>query len=96
VLILAFYQVTSFYYDETTGNIFIQLAKDVDVSYAHLPEEQPQDIFEAQIFLDGGTTLVGKYRPSSEDGTVTGGHYGRQAGASPDSAVVAPLEDAPE
>lgn len=93
---MAFFQVTSFYYDESTGNIFIQLAKDVSVTYDHLPEEQPQDIYEAQIFLDGGTTLVGKYRPSSEDGTVVGGHFGRSAGTAPDATAQHPLEDAPE
>ncbi|QNN99250.1 hypothetical protein SEA_FAUST_173 [Streptomyces phage Faust] len=93
---MAFYQVTSFYYDESTGNIFIQLAKEAEVSYEHAPEEQPQDIYEAQIYLDGGTNLVGKYRPSSMDGTITGGHFGRQAGTTPDTTPVQPLENAPE
>lgn len=93
---MAFYQVTSFYYDESSGNIFIQLAKGVEVSYEHLPEEQPQDIYEAQIYLDGGTTLVGKYRPASSDESIEGGHFGRSAGTSPDTPSAIPLEDAPE
>ena len=93
---MAFFRVTSFYYDETTGNIFIQLAKDAVVSYEHAPEEQPQDIYEAQIYLDGGTTLVGKSRPSSLDGTIQGGNYGRSAGTAPDATPQHPLEDAPE
>jgi len=96
VLNLAFFQVSSFYYDESTGNIFIQLAKNVEVSYDHLPEETGTDIYEAQIFLDGGTTLVGKYRPSSLDGTIQGGNFGRAAGTAPDTAPQNPLEDAPE
>lgn len=93
---MAYFNVNSFWYDESTGNIFLQLAKNVDVSYEHLHEEQPQDIYEAQIFLDGGTTLIGKYRPASVDGEISGGVYGRQSGVSPDTTPVAPIEDAPE
>lgn len=93
---MAYFQVTSFYYDETTGNIFIQLAKDAEVSYEHDATELAQDIYEAQIYLDGGTTLVGKYRPPSLDGTIQGGRYGRVAGTSPDAPPQQPLEDAPE
>jgi hypothetical protein len=92
---LAYYQISNFWYNEETGNVFLNLVKDVDVSYDHLPEETGQDIYEAQIFLDGGLSLVGKVRPSSLDGTITGGVYGRSAG-SPAAPVVNPIEDAPE
>ncbi|QIN94115.1 hypothetical protein PP459_gp118 [Streptomyces phage Wakanda] len=91
---MAFYNVTSFWYDEATGNIFVHLVKDVDVSYDHLPEESAQDIYEAQIFLDGGLNLIGKSRPSSTDGTIQGGMYGRGAG-SPETPPAQPLESAP-
>lgn len=92
---MAFYQVTNFWYDEATGNVFLNLVKNVNVSYDHLPEETGQDIYEAQIFLDGGLNLVGKSRPSSLDGTVQGGVWGRPAG-SPDTPVTQPIENAPE
>jgi hypothetical protein len=92
---LAFYQVNSFYFDEATGNVFLNLVKNVEVSYDHLPEETGQDIYEAQIYLDGGMSLVGKVRPSSLDGTITGGVWGRPAG-SPDTPIVNPITDAPE
>jgi hypothetical protein len=92
---LAYYNVTSFWYNEETGNIFVHLVKDVDVTYDHLPEESAQDIYEAQIYLDGGLNLIGKSRPSSTDGTIQGGTFGRAAG-NPDAAPVQPLENAPE
>ena len=93
---MAFYSVTSFWYDDVTGNMFIQLAEEVDVTYEYLPEEEPLDLYEAQIFLDGSVNLVGKYRPSSTDGTIQGGYFGKQIGVSPDTPEVQPIENAPE
>jgi len=92
---MAFYNVTSFWYDDESGNIRLHLVRDVDVSYEHLPEESAQDIYEAQIYLDGGMSLIGKSRPSSTDGTIQGGMFGRSAG-NPASAPAQPLENAPE
>ncbi|AXH49290.1 hypothetical protein HWB76_gp112 [Streptomyces phage Blueeyedbeauty] len=91
---MAFYAVNSFYYNEETGNMFLYLTKPTEVSYEHSSEYLPEDIFEAQIFLDGGIALIGKNRPPSEDGTIPGGMYGRTA--SPSDDTVNPLEDAPE
>jgi hypothetical protein len=91
---LAFYVVNSFYYNEETGNMFLYLTKPADVSYEHSPEYAAEDIYEAQIFLDGGIQLIGKNRPPSEDGSIQGGMYGRTA--SPSDDVTNPLEDAPE
>lgn len=91
---MAYFHVTSFWYDEASGNVFLYLAKDVDVSYEHLPEENAQDIYEAQIYLDGELSLIGKSRPSSSDNVIQGGLFGR--GATPDPTVNLPLENAPE
>lgn len=91
---MAYYNINSFWYDEQTGNVFLYLNKDVETSYEHMPEETAQDIYEAQIYLDGGLNLIGKNRPSSVDGTVQGGLFGR--GATPVQNVTHPLEDAPE
>ncbi|QOI67547.1 hypothetical protein SEA_BEUFFERT_174 [Streptomyces phage Beuffert] len=91
---MAHYAVNSFYYNEETGNMFLYLSKPAEVSYDHSPEYGSEDIYEAQIFLDGGISLIGKNRPPSEDGTIPGGMYGRTA--TPDSVETLPLADAPE
>lgn len=92
---MAMYQITSFWYDEDTGNVFLNIYKNVDVSYDHSPEYQAQDAYEAQIYLDGGLALIGKARPASTDGTIAGGNYGRLSSA-PNSETGEPLENAPE
>lgn len=91
---MAYYNVNSFYYNEETGNMFLYLTKPAEVSYEHSAEYSAEDIFEAQIFLDGGITLIGKNRPPSLDETIEGGFYGRSA--TPGSVVSLPLEEAPE
>ncbi|AXH68864.1 hypothetical protein SEA_COMRADE_177 [Streptomyces phage Comrade] len=91
---MAFFVVNSFYYNEETGNMFLYLTKPTEVSYEHSAEYAAEDIYEAQIFLDGGISLIGKNRPPSEDGTIPGGMYGRTA--NPSGTVTAPLEEAPE
>jgi hypothetical protein len=94
VINLAFYQVSSFYFDESTGNVFLYISKSVDVSYDHAPDDEASDIYEAQIYLDGGLSLIGKQRPASNDAEVSGGFYGRSS--NPGSVATTPLEDAPE
>lgn len=91
---MAYYQISGFYYDDTTDNVFIYITKPVDVSYEHESDSQPVDIYEAQIFLDGNSTLIQKWRPPSIDGEVPGGIYGREA--DPSGNVILPIEDAPE
>jgi hypothetical protein len=93
---LAFYEISNFWYDEETGNVFLNISKSVDVSYPVDPEYgAATDFYEAQIFLDGGLSLIGKARPRSLDNTITGGTYGKTS-SSPDAAVGLPLADAPE
>lgn len=95
---MAYYQVTSFYYDAESNNIFVQFATPVEVSYEYDAPAGggPYDVYEAQIFLDAGTNIVGKYRPGSIDGTFTDKLYGRDSGSTPASTVTNPLEDAPQ
>ncbi len=93
---MAFYQISQFYFDEETGNIFLNITKNVDVSYPVDPEYgDAWDTYEAQIYLDGGLTLIGKNRPDSLDGTIQGGNFGKQS-SDPSATTFAPLADAPE
>lgn len=91
---MAYYSVSGFYFDDESGNVFIYIQKPVEVSYEHEYDSIATDIYEAQIFLDGASTLVGKFRPASLDGSIPGGTYGNNG--SPDSTGVAPIENAPE
>ncbi|AVD99318.1 hypothetical protein SEA_BILLNYE_141 [Streptomyces phage BillNye] len=96
VPLLAFYEIANFWYDEETGNVFLNISKSVDVSYPVDPEYgEASDYYEAQIYLDGGLSLIGKKRPRSLDGTVSGGTYGKIS-SSPDASDFLPLADAPE
>lgn len=94
---MAYFQVSSFYYDESTNNIFVQFTVPVDVSYEYdVPEGGgPYDVYEAQIFLDAGHTVVGKFRPAEIDGEVPDRIYGRDSGTKPDDPQPYPIEDAP-
>ena len=92
---LAFYQVSNFWYDEESGNVFLNLTKTVDVSYPVSAEYgDASDVYEAQIYLDGGLTLIGKMRPPSLDGTIEGGNYGKTS-SDPAATENLPLADAP-
>lgn len=91
---MAYYQISGFYYDDTNDNVFIYITKPVDVTYEHAYDAQPVDIYEAQIFLDGNSKLIQKWRPPSNDGAVPGGIYGREA--NPGGEALQPIEDAPQ
>ena len=89
---MAFYQITSFYYDESSDNIRVQFVKYKDVEYeVNDPMDLPYDVLEAQIFLDGGKSKIGEYIPASVDGTVEQQYLGRQLGDSPDVVPTNPL-----
>lgn len=91
---MAYYQISGFYYDDTNDNVFIYITKPVGVSYEHYEDQVPVDIYEAQIFLDGNSTLIQRWRPPSVDGEVPGGVYGREA--HPDGDELLPIDSAPE
>lgn len=93
---MAFYEIANFWFDEETGNVFLNIAKSVDVSYPVDPEYgEATDFYEAQIYLDGGLSLIGKKRPNSLDGSIHGGTFGKIS-SSPDATEALPLADAPE
>lgn len=91
---MSYHQISGFYYDDDTGNIFVYIPKVVDVSYEHISDQDAYDTYEAQIYLDGSSTLVQKFRPPSLDGVVPGGIYGKEA--NPSGQPILPMEDAPE
>lgn len=93
---MAFYSISNFWYDEGSGNVFLNITKDAELSYAVDPEYGvAYDTYEAQIYLDGGLSLIGKVRPDSLDGTIQGGNFGKMS-SNPNEVAGEPLENAPE
>lgn len=89
---MAFYQITSFYYDDSSDNIRVQFVKYKELEYEVTdPMDQPYDVLEAQIYLDGGKVKIGEYIPASVDETVEQQYLGRQLGDSPDVVPPNPL-----
>ena len=89
---MAFYQITSFYYDDSSDNIRVQFVKYKELEYEVTdPMDQPYDVLEAQIYLDGGKAKIGQYIPASVDETVEQQFLGRQLGDSPDVTPTNPL-----
>jgi hypothetical protein len=89
---MAYYQISSFYYDNATNNIIVQFVNYKPLEYEVTdPMDQPYDVLEAQIYLDAGKTKIGEYIPASADGTVQIQFLGRQPGQAPDVQPTEPL-----
>jgi hypothetical protein len=84
---MAYYQVSNFWIDTATGNMWVQFTEDIDVSYPTYENAGGQDFYEAQLYLDGQVAKIGAVRPESEDGTIAGGTFGRTAYVSPENSV---------
>jgi len=93
---MAFYQVVNFFYDSDNDNIRIQFTVYSEAQYETAnQDDNPYDVYEAQIFLDALKEKIGFIQPESMDGTYPHKVYGRDLGQFPDATVQFPLTDAP-